>query len=140
MTWIFLSPAPVRTTSNSVFSSAAAAARRRRHHGPAIIGMAARDAELSSSAFTRSATSRMVMVSILADDVLDLGAQGLGVFGHCSFPPPRCLRVAAPSAGLRFKGAEPPNDGGAAGVVAYAFCSATCLTTGQVAQRAATAR
>ena len=60
MTWIFLSPAPVRTTSNSslLLGGGGAAGRQR----PSTMGAAAVTPNLSSMAFTSSAASSTVML------------------------------------------------------------------------------
>ena len=65
MTWIFFSPGPVRTTSNSVCSSAssAAAAPAPPAPGPAATatGAAADTLNVSSNCFTNSDSSRRVI-------------------------------------------------------------------------------
>src|SRR5262245_50983680 len=62
MTWIFLSPAPVSTTSNSVCSSTAAAAPPPPPIGMAIMGAAAVTPNLSSYFFFSSESSSTVML------------------------------------------------------------------------------
>src|SRR5262245_53456038 len=86
MTWIFLSPAPVRTTSNSVFSSTAAAAPPPPPIGMAIMGAAAVTPNLSSYFFFSSESSSTDMLpmrsstwSMAVDMVKVSFAYGLGV-------------------------------------------------------------
>src|SRR6266513_2581373 len=69
MTWIFLSPAAVRTTSNSSFSSSGSAATAAGPAGPATAtGAAAVTPNLSSNALTNSDSSRTVMPPIASSN------------------------------------------------------------------------
>src|SRR6266480_4854735 len=69
MTWIFLSPAAVRTTSNSSFSSSGSAATAAGPAGPATAtGAAAVTPNLSSSCRSSSDSSRTVMPPIASSN------------------------------------------------------------------------
>src|SRR5262245_40294171 len=113
MTWIFLSPAPVSTTSNSVCSSTAAAPPPPPPIGIAIMGAAAVTPNLSSYFFFNSDSSSTVMLPMrsstwsMAVDILEVSfwmLPGSRVNSVSRSRRPARWASGPPGVGLRFSG------------------------------------